>query len=146
MEQTIAPRNRTDDEDLVSESVGVRMTRKSGSGTVPEVRFSTSIKGRNGFPAYAGASMTLENVFDYDTVSSKVRYVIETYECGGGLVEQKDTGVIEKASSQNSFTIDIDGYSGEFYVKSKLQVMEYTLDGAVWSGQTQTATSPCITL
>ncbi|MGX7670290.1 Hsp70 family protein [Plantactinospora sp. DSM 117369] len=143
-----AARKSQDDPELVCQSVGIRMTRKSGSGPGPEIDLDGCIKGRNGWAANGNGGVYLGNIQDYhDSTSFKGRLVVETYKCDGGLVDQTDTGLTERQGSRLSATLNVvDSYSGSFYLKAKITGLEVRLDGDVWTGGSDTVTTPCIDL
>ncbi|MEH1124614.1 Hsp70 family protein [Micromonospora sp. CPCC 206061] len=124
-------RYRNSDPPLECEGIGIPLTNSAKSGTLPEVPLSACTGGPT-VKSSGGWSVTW--FVDYENYYYKSRFVVELYECGGGLVKKVDTGVVEKTGEiDHDVNMNTSGISGQHYTKTRLVSLHLRLDGVVWT-------------
>lgn len=124
-------RHRNSDPPLECEGIGIPLTNSANTGNLPEVRLNTCTGGPT-VKSHGGWSLTW--FIDYENYSYESRFVVELYECGGGLVKKVDTGVVKKTGeNDHDVNMDTSGISGEHYTKTRLVSLTLKLDGVVWT-------------
>lgn len=128
---TPVARHRNSDPPLECEGIGIPLTNSAKTGNLPEVLLKTCTGGPT-VKSSGGWSITW--FVDYENYYYKSRFVVELYECGGGLVKKVDTGVVEKTGEiDHDVNMGTSGISGEHYTKTRLVSLTLKLDGVVWT-------------
>ncbi|MCW6007103.1 Hsp70 family protein [Micromonospora sp. CPCC 205371] len=124
-------RYRNSDPPVECEGIGIPLTNSAKTGNLPQVPLSACTGGPT-VKSSGGWNVTW--FVDYENYYYKSRFVVELYECGGGLVKKVDTGVVEKTGEiDHDVDMDTSGISGEHYTKTRLVSLHLRLDGVVWT-------------
>jgi hypothetical protein len=128
---TPVARHRNSDPPLECEGIGIPLTNSAKTGNLPEVLLSTCTGGPT---VKSSGGWRVTWFVDYDSYYYKSRFVVELYECGGGLVKKVDTGVVEKTGEiDHDVDMNTSGISGQHYTKTRLVSLHLRLDGVVWT-------------
>jgi actin-like ATPase involved in cell morphogenesis len=128
---TPVARYRNSEPPLECEGIGIPLTNSAKTGNLPEVLLNTCTGGPT---VKSRGSWSLTWFVDYENYSYKSRFVVELYECDGGLVKKVDTGVVEETGDINhDVNLDTSGISGQHYTKTRLVSLQLRLDGVVWT-------------